>query len=164
MSEADSKIEPMIQLLRTDSGHQDFQLLVRLLDQDLQIRDGADHSFYAQFNKIDQLRNVIVAYAEDKAIGCGAFKPYAERTVEIKRMFVLPEFRGQRIAQQILSELEAWAKEDGACICILETGQKQPEAIRLYQRSGYERIPNYGQYAGVDNSVCMQKTIVEQRT
>ena len=162
MFSKDSPEPAMITLVRTASSHQDFQALVRLLDQELAIRDGADHTFYAQFNKIDQIRHVIVAYAENEPVGCGAFKPFADGAVEIKRMFVRPEQRGQRIAEQILAALETWAGEVGAVSCVLETGQKQPEAIRLYQRSGYERIPNYGQYAGLDNSICMQKTFAEQ--
>ena len=147
----------MLTLSRTDSSNQDFQALVLLLDADLRIRDGEDHAYYAQFNKIDLIQHVVVAYVGNQAVGCGAFKPYAENAVEIKRMFVRPEFRGQQIAQQVLAALEAWANELHATRCILETGHKQPEAIRLYQGSGYERITNYGQYAGVENSVCMQK-------
>jgi putative acetyltransferase len=153
----------MLTLIRTDSHNQDFQALVQLLDQELAIRDGADHSFYAQFNKIDSIRQVIVAYVESEAVGCGAFKPFGEEGVEIKRMFVRSDFRGQRIAEQILLALEAWAGETGAVRCVLETGYQQPEALRLYQRSGYERIPNYGQYAGVENSVCLQKSLGEQQ-
>ena len=149
----------MVQLVRTDSSNADFQALVVLLDQDLHVRDGEEHAYYAQFNKIDQIQHVVVAYMNDEAVGCGAFKPYADNTVEIKRMFVCPTFRGQSIAQQVLTELEAWASELNVSICVLETGQKQPEAIRLYQRSGYGIIPNYGQYAGIENSVCMQKTL-----
>ncbi len=149
----------MIQLVRTDSSHPDFQALVRLLDQDLGERDGDEHAYYAQFNKIDHLQHVVVAYVNAEAVGCGAFKPYADNLVEIKRMFVQPALRGQRIAQQALTELEVWAGELGAAGFVLETGKRQPEAIRLYQRCGYEVIPNYGQYAGVENSVCMQKLI-----
>lgn len=152
----------MTTLIRTDSAHQDFRELVALLDAELHVRDGADHSFYTQFNKIDNIQHVVVAYVNNKPAGCGAFKPYDETTVEIKRMFVLPEMRGQRIAEQVLNELESWAAEIGMTSCVLETGYKQPEAIRLYQRSGYERIPNYGQYIGVENSVCMQKHLTEQ--
>lgn len=149
----------MIQLIRTDSSHPDFQALVRLLDQDLGERDGDEHAYYAQFNKIDQLQHVVVAYLNDEAVGCGAFKPYADSAVEIKRMYVRPALRGQRIAQQVLTELEVWASELNVAGFVLETGKRQPEAIRLYQRCGYEVIPNYGQYAGVENSVCMQKLI-----
>jgi putative acetyltransferase len=149
----------MIKLIRTDSANLDFQKLVTLLDQDLQIRDGEEHDFYAQFNKTDKINNVVVAYFDEKPVGCGAFKNYTAETVEIKRMFVKLENRGQRIAKQVLDELEIWANELGYSTFILETGTKQPEAIRLYQREGYEVIPNYGQYEGVENSVCMQKVL-----
>jgi putative acetyltransferase len=147
----------MIKLIRTDSNNQDFQSLVVLLDVELRIRDGEEHDFYAQFNKTDSIKNVVVVYFDEKPFGCGAFKHYSAKTVEIKRMFVKLENRGQRIAKQVLDELEIWAKELGYSTFILETGIKQPEAIRLYEREGYEIIPNYGQYEGVENSVCMQK-------
>ena len=147
----------MIDLLRTDSNNADFRELVRLLDADLAIRDGAEHSFYAQFNRIDAIRHVVVAYDSGKAIGCGAIKEYEKGVAEIKRMFVRPENRGRGIAGEILSELETWAKELDFSECILETGLKQPEAIRLYRKNNYQAIPNYGQYAGVENSVCMKK-------
>jgi GNAT superfamily N-acetyltransferase len=148
-----------VKLLRTDSDNTDFRDLVALLDADLRIRDGVEHDFYAQFNKIDKIRNALVAYENETAVSCGAFKEYAAGVAEIKRMFVLPDLRGRGIAQKILSELENWAKELNFSECILETGLKQPEAIRLYQKSGYELIPNYGQYAGVENSVCMRKAV-----
>ena len=149
----------MIILKRTTSDDRDFRDLVALLDRDLAIRDGDEHAFYAQFNKIDMIKNALVAYMENKAVGCGAFKEYDTKTVEIKRMYVLPEYRGQKIAADILSELELWAAEMHYAACILETGKKQPEAIRLYERSGYALIPNYGQYADVENSVCMRKEL-----
>ncbi len=149
----------MTHFLRTDSDNPDFQKLVALLDADLRIRDGEEHAFYAQFNKIAAIRNVIVCYAGEKAIGCGAFKPYDDNLVEIKRMFVLPENRGHGIAHKILNELEIWAAELHYAGFVLETGLKQPEAIRLYQKAGYHTIPNYGQYEGVENSVCMKKML-----
>ena len=149
----------MTKLIRTDSSNTDFQALVTLLDQDLRIRDGADHAFYAQFNQIDRIQHAVVAYVDDEAVGGGAFKPFADSAVEIKRMYVRPALRGQGIAQKVLAELETWARELNNTDCVLETGQKQPEAIRLYQRAGYKIIPNYGQYVGVANSVCMNKAI-----
>jgi putative acetyltransferase len=153
----------MIKLIRTDSDNQDFQSLVVMLDAELQIRDGEDHAFYAQFNKTDSIKNVVVAYSDDKPIGCGAFKFYDDKTVEIKRMFVKAENRGQRIAKQILDELENWANQLGYSTFILETGVNQPEAIRLYQREGYAVIPNYGQYEGIENSICMQKSTTDEK-
>lgn len=149
----------MKHLLRTTSENADFRALVVLLDADLKIRDGDDHDFYNQFNKIDALRNAVVYYLDGRAVGCGAFRPFDAATVEIKRMFVHPDVRGRGIAGEILAELERWAAASGFAACVLETGKNQPEAIRLYQKSGFTAIPNYGPYAGIDNSVCMKKSI-----
>lgn len=148
-----------INLLRTDSDNADFRELVALLDADLAIRDGAEHLFYAQYNKIDKIREVVVVYENETAVGCGAFKKYEQGATEIKRMYVCENMRGRGIAGMILSELEKWAKELDFSECVLETGVKQPEAIALYKKSGYEIIPNYGQYEGIENSVCMRKLI-----
>ena len=144
---------------RSTSEDAHFRHLVSLLDMDLKIRDGEEHGFYAQFNKIDTIRNVVVSYSGDIPVGCGAFKEYAPGIVEIKRMYVLPEYRGKGIASGTLKELEQWAKELNNNACILETGKMQPEAIGLYVKSGYIIIPNYGQYEHVTNSVCMKKMI-----
>ena len=149
----------VIKIIRTDSDNADFRELVALLDADLAIRDGAEHLFYAQFNKIDKIRHVVVAYENDIAVGCGAFREYEAQTVEIKRMYVRETERGRGIAGKILAELETWAKELNFTECILETGIKQPEAIRLYEKSGYGIIPSYGQYLNVENSVCMRKSV-----
>jgi len=149
----------MIHILRTDSGNPDFAALVKLLDADLAIRDGEEHEFYAQYNKTDNIRHCVIAFRHNVAVGCGALKPYSPHRMEIKRMYVLPSYRGQGIASQILAELEKWAAELSYGGCILETGIKQPEAISLYQKSGYHRIPNYGQYTGVQNSLCFEKIL-----
>ena len=149
----------MISLLRTNSENTDFVELVKLLDADLAIRDGKDHSFYAQYNKIDNIKHVVVAYENSRPVGCGAIKEYNTYTIEIKRMYTLPEERGKRIATKILIELEKWAHELSYKRCILETGKKQPEAISLYKRNEYKIIPNYGQYVGMENSVCFEKEI-----
>ena len=149
----------MIRLIRTNSENHDFVELVKHLDADLAQRDGADHSFYAQFNKIDTIKHVIVAYQDDTPVGCGAIKEYSPDTMEIKRMYTLPETRGQGVASSVLRELERWAYELGYEKCILETGKKQPEAIALYKKHDYQIIPNYGQYADVQDSVCFEKNL-----
>jgi GNAT superfamily N-acetyltransferase len=102
---------------------------------------------------------VIVAYENEKPIGCGAMKELMVGTMEIKRMYVTPENRGKGIASQLLSALEDWAAELSFTQCMLETGIRQPEAISLYDKNGYKRIPNYGQYAGIENSLCFKKEI-----
>jgi putative acetyltransferase len=149
----------MLTLLRTDSTHPDFHRLIIPLDKELQELYGAEQAFFDQFNKVVQIRHVVIAYNNGQAIGCGAIKEYATDVMEVKRMFVDRAFRGQGIAYRILTELEQWAQELGYTTCILETGNKQLEAIRLYEKAGYQVIPNYDQYSGVESSICMQKHI-----
>jgi len=149
----------MIRIVRTDSENMDFVELVKHLDADLAARDGKDHAFYAQFNKINRIRFVVVAYENVSAVSCGAMKPYGLNVFEIKRMYTLPEYRGRGMATRVLKELERWAVELSCEKCILETGKRQPEAIRLYERNGYIRIPNFGQYAEIENSLCFEKVI-----
>jgi putative acetyltransferase len=149
----------MIHLQRTTSNNPDFQKLVKALDADLENRDGSDHPFFAQFNKIENIRYVVVAYDGDEPIGCGSIKEYSEKIMEIKRMFVPREKRGQGIASLILQELEKWCEELNYEKCILETGERQPEAIRLYKKNNYKIIPNFGQYANVESSVCFEKKL-----
>ena len=148
-----------MKLIRANSKNEDFINLVKLLDADLKIRDGEDHDFYDQFNKIDALQHVIVAYKNETPMGCGAFKIHPNNTVEIKRMYVAPIGRRMGVASKILSELEKWAKETGFTKSILETGKQQPEAIELYKKCGYTITANFGFYENVENSVCFQKLL-----
>lgn len=149
----------MIKVIRTNSDNPDFIELVRHLDKELAERDGDEHSFYAQFNKIAKIKFVVVAYEDDKPLGCGAIKEYTPGVMEVKRMYTDPTSRGKGIASLVLAELELWAKELNYQTCILETGKKQPEAIALYKKNGYQIIPNYGQYAEVENSLCFEKQV-----
>ncbi|MEO5948674.1 MAG: GNAT family N-acetyltransferase [Chitinophagaceae bacterium] len=149
----------MIITKRTKSSNNDFQTLVKALDADLKIRDGEEHDFYHQFNKIDMIKHAVVAYDGDLPVGCGAVKEFAADAMEVKRMFVPPQHRGKGIASIILKELENWCRELGYKKCILETGKKQPEAIELYKKNGYHIIPNFGQYSTVANSICFEKDL-----
>jgi len=149
----------VITIKRCNSDHPDFQDLIIALDQELDERNGDIQQQYYIFNKIDSINTAIIACIGNKPVGCGCFKVYCEDTVEIKRMFVMKEARGNKIASQILSNLELWAAELGFIFSILETGPNQTEAIALYQKSGYKFIPNYGQYIGNENSICMRKQI-----
>lgn len=147
----------MIRIKRTNSDNKDFIELVKFLDADLARRDGKEHAFYAQFNKIDKIKHVVVAYENNDPVGCGAFKEHTPEIVEIKRMYTSPGNRGKGIASKILMELEKWATELAYEKCILETGKRQSEAVALYKKNGYQLIPNYGQYAGIENSLCFEK-------
>jgi len=149
----------MITLKRTNSSNQDFVEMVKQLDSDLAIRDGEDHAFYNQFNSIKMIKYAIIAYMDNTPIGCGAIKTFDNTTMEVKRMYVTPEQRGKGIAGKILAELETWTLELGFTRCILETGMNQPEALALYHKSGFVRIPNYGQYENINSSFCFEKVL-----
>jgi putative acetyltransferase len=153
----------MINLLKTDHLNPDFIELVALLDEGLKVTDGDLNAFYDQFNKIDTIKTAIVAYENGIAVACGAFKPYDEQTVEIKRMYVKSEFRGNGYSKLVLKELETWAKSLGYSRAILETGKLQIEALKLYPSAGYDIFQNYGQYIGVENSVCFQKEFIKSK-
>ena len=129
----------MIHLIRTNNHHEDFKLLVIELDKELKIGDGDDHTFYAQYNKSDNIKYVLVAYDQELPIACGAIKEYDQGTMEIKRMFVRPGYRNQGLASLILKSLELWCQELHYTQCILETGINQPEAIRLYEKNNYTK-------------------------
>lgn len=149
----------MIRLQRTDSTNKHFVELVKHLDAELAILDGDDHAFYSQFNKIDALNHVVVAFENDLPVGCGALKEFDAKSMEVKRIYTATDCRGKGIASTVLSELEKWARELAFSSCILETGIRQHAAIKLYESSGYTLIPNYGQYIGVDDSKCFLKVI-----
>src|SRR5438093_880791 len=116
-------------VIRTTSENEDFRHLVAALDRELATRDGDEHAFYSQFNKLDTIKHSVVVYMGDEPVGCGALRPFDEDAVEVKRMFVPLEYRGRGLATIVLKELESWAAELSFKRCILETGYKQPEAI-----------------------------------
>jgi len=149
----------MIKVLRDNSNNPDFRSLIRLLDDDLNERYGNLQAQYDQFNSVENLETILIGYMDDIPAGCGCFRVIGVSTVEIKRMFVKPEFRGSGIAGMILSGLEVWAMEKGFSRSVLETGNKQPEAIRFYTKHGYTKIGNYSPYMDSENSICMGKQL-----
>jgi len=149
----------MKRIIRTDNNNLDFQALITELDTYLKITDGEDHEFYNQFNSLKKINNVVVAFQNEQAIGCGAFRKFDANTVEIKRMYVKVTYRGSGVANTVLSSLEQWASEEGFTKCVLETGNRQIDAIKFYKKSGYRSIPNYGQYAQMEDSNCFEKLV-----
>lgn len=159
LDQNDQLMQDRVKLIRTDTENTDFRLLVEALDRELSMHNGENHDFYAAFNTLNGIRHVVIVYCNDILSGCGAIREYAPGIMEVKRMYVPPALRGKGMASAILKELEKWASEMDHSECILETANYLPAAIRLYERSGYERTQNYGQYAGVEASVCMRKKL-----
>ena len=149
----------MTEFVRTTSENADFRNLINALDEDLYQRNGEAQLQYRQYNQVDLINHVVVVYFEGKPVGCGCFKRFDDETIEMKRMFILPKMRGKQLAAQLLHELEKWAIEEGFSKAILETGIRQVEAIRLYTVAGYVLTENYGQYIGMEDSICYRKEL-----
>jgi putative acetyltransferase len=136
----------------------DARSLIQRLDEDLLQRYPgiAIHGLHPQ-NIADPNLTFLVASVAGQAVGCGALRDLEPGVAEVKRMFVLPEFRGRGIARQILLALESAARERGYATLRLETGTRQPEAIGLYRSAGYSQIPCFGEYADDLFSICFEK-------
>lgn len=149
----------MLEMEICNSENEQFIDLVKKLNEDLQERNGVKQDFYDKYNILPYIDTVLILKKDGKAVACGCFKPYDNTTVEIKRMFVKKEYRGNGYSKQILRSLEKWASELGFKRAVLETGKNQLEALGLYKKSNYTRIENYGLYLGVEHSVCFEKNI-----
>ena len=146
-------------ILRTNSNNPDFKKLTDELDIELCRIYNTNPEDYEEYNRITGLPTVVLAYENEEVVGCGCFKIFNDKTVEIKRMFIVEEKRGKGIASSILAELETWAKELGYSKAVLETGKGQPHAINLYKKYGYQRTENYNQSDALDISVCLEKVL-----
>jgi putative acetyltransferase len=102
---------------------------------------------------------VFVSRVDGVALGMAALVSRGDGSAELKRMFVDDRARGQRLAGGLLTAIEEHARSAGVGVIQLETGPQSFAALALYDRHGYRRIPNFGQYAGDQFSVCMEKTL-----
>lgn len=149
----------MLTILRKNSDNLDFKKLTSELDIELCRIYNTNPEDYEEYNRITGLPTVVLAYENEVAVGCGCFKIFNDKAVEIKRMFIKENQRGKGIASSLLAELEKWAKELGYEEAVLETGKGQPNAIKLYQKYGYQITENYNQYDDLEISVCLKKAL-----
>lgn len=145
----------------TDGGDPDFAMLCSRLDCNIDeiVGKNFERSQYTQYNQRDSIHDVIVAYLDGKPVACGAFKMYDEDHAELKRIFTDPSNRNMGLGAELLRRLEARAKIKGYRWCILETGKPLEAACHVYKKAGYKIIPNYGQYACMPDSICMERKI-----
>lgn len=150
-----------IEIKQVKSDNPDFIRLCQELDEFLNIAIGGEdkREKYKKFNHLDTMDYVLAAYDGEKAVGCGALREYSEEEVEVKRVFVREEYRGKNIGGLLLEGLIAEAKESGYQRMLLETGEFLASSVRLYARYGFERIPNYGQYENMSESLCMGRSL-----
>jgi putative acetyltransferase len=108
---------------------------------------------------VDGRGTFLMAREDGHAVGCGAVRRLADSMGEIKRMFVDPAARRRGVGRQILTALEAWAVDAGITRLVLEAGDRQEPAIRLYERAGFGPIPCFGEYAEASLSRCFEKRL-----
>ncbi|SRR5579884_4013239 len=133
--------------------------LVACLDEELDRLYGAVPDQFTAANALAEHATFLVGYVAGRPVACGAFRALDDSAVEVKRLYVEPEFRGRGLARRLLAELEGRARRSGFSLARLETGVRQPEAIRLYESAGYRRIASYGIYAGNADSICFEKPL-----
>ncbi len=155
---------PLIEITAVDPRIPEALALIRALSEELAQRydhvdDGSGH-FSPEDAALSPRSVFLIGRVGGRAVACGAFRPLEDDVAEIKRMFVDPECRGRGYSKAILTELERLARKDGYIAVRLETAERQPEAIRLYQRSGYQRISNFGIYVSSKRSLCFEKRLL----
>jgi putative acetyltransferase len=140
----------------------DAQRLITALDAHLASRYPPEQRFGPNLKPehvAQGLGTFVVARIDGRAVGCGAVRLLDEEAVEVKRMYVEPDARGQGVARQILAHLEGAGRELGARRAVLETGVYQDEAIGLYLGAGYHKVDCWGEYLTSATSVCYEKKI-----
>ena len=133
----------MKKIIRTNNKNLDFNKLIVELDAYLKVTDGEDHEFYNQFNGLGNIKNVVIAYQDNKAAGCGAFKKFDDKTVEIKRMYVNPKFRGKKLGNLLIEEVIEISKGNEFSKLYLDTAHFMSSAISLYKKYGFKETTAY---------------------
>ena len=139
--------------------HPDAAALREAQQREIRARYGPDGAEPGTRPSAADVPVFLVAYADGVPVGCGGLRPLDATHGELKRMYVTPEHRGTGVAAAVLAALEQRGRDLGWTRLRLETGDRQPDAIRFYTRSGYRPIENFGPYAGVESSRCFEKLL-----
>ena len=141
----------------TDGNDQDFQrFYLKTEEYYSQIVGGKkNRTGFIPYNLSESISNVLIAYADGKAVGCAGLKRYSGQDVEIKRVWVEPEWRGKHIATALMDQIEDKARQMGFNRAILQTRPIMPGAVGLYESRGYILIENYPPYDKLDGAICM---------
>jgi putative acetyltransferase len=155
-------LTPSVVIQRGDLLSAPARALIEALNAELSERypeEGANHFRLDPEEVADGQGAFLIASRFGTPVGCGAVRRLATGTGEIKRMYVSPDARGRGIGRAVLAALEAEARTLGITRLVLETGLRQVEAVTLYERTGFSRIPAFGEYVNSPLSLCMAKDL-----
>lgn len=146
----------------TDGSDKDFEMFYGITEEYYsQIVGGVQNrTSFVPYNIITDIKDVLIAYANNSPIGCASFKKYFEYDAEIKRVWVQPDFRGKHVASDMMAQIEERAKGKGFKRAILQTREIMADAVSLYEKLGYTRIKNYAPYDTMDDAVCFAKNLL----
>jgi putative acetyltransferase len=151
-----------VSIRREDLSSEVAAKLISALNVELSRRypeEGANH-FRLDAQEVEEGQGAFfIAYANGQPLGCGGIRRIGADSAEIKRMYVEPYARGQGVGRRILLTLQEEARRLGITRILLETGDRQPEAIALYSQVGFVRFPAFGEYVDSPLSVCMAKDL-----
>lgn len=157
-----STSETAQRLVLRAAGYDDPQVveLVEAVQQEYVVRYGGRDAMEVDPAEVLPPRGLLlVAEVDGRAVGCGAWRVHVPGTVEVKRMYVAPHARRRGVADAVLARLEATAAAAGHRRVVLNSGDRQPEALALYARAGYTPVAGYGVYAGVPGAVFLGKKL-----
>ena len=138
---------------------QDYAMLAKKLDEYYFELVGDVHLRYAQANLPQNFSCLVVVYEQNTPIACGCWKAVDDQTAEIKRIYVLPEYRRKGAASMIVRALEKDLVQTGRRHIVLETARTTPDSAALYSSLGYQVVDYYGSPAGADNCLCFEKNL-----
>ena len=146
--------------LRTTSNDPLFTKLFDQLEFELELMYPSVQEEYKQFNLYDEPINVILLFHNGQAVGCGAFNRLRKTNwAELKRIFILQQFRGRGYSEILINALEKWASELHYDSCVLETGIRMHAAMSAYRKMAYQIVPNFQPYLDKPHSICMRKKL-----
>lgn len=148
----------MIKINIVNYNNNDFIILCKLLEQEHIHVIKEQRSPNANcLNNLEQFKVVFIAYINDKPIGCLAAKDQVNDIIEVGRLYVVPQYRNNGIASNLLIKVEDYARKLGAKALILDTYNRFESAVKLYKKLGFYEIENY--ISNSPYSICMEKTI-----
>ncbi len=150
------------QYVWTDGSHPDFIAFSACMEEyyNQMVGGAANRKNFIPYNALAEIHDVLIVYSQEKPIACAAFKAYNTTTMEIKRVWVSEAYRGQHIAKDMMTLLEARARQKGHDTAILQTRAACTAAVALYQSIGYRKIENYPPYDKMEAAVCYEKSLL----
>ena len=146
-----------LEFIWTDGNNEEFhQFYLETEDYYSSIVGGKrNREGFIPYNLSESISDVLLAYMDGVAVGCAGLKKYNDSDVEIKRVWVEPDYRGRHIATELMNRIEDKAREMGFKRAVLQTRPIMEDAVGLYEKRGYELIGNYPPYDKLEGAICM---------